>query len=114
MAAAAMDGEALRECCLQMPGAVETFPFGPETSVFKAGGQKGKIFAISTLDGDPLTVSLKAEPELVTSLRASYESVGPGYHLNKKHWITVGVGGDLDDDRLRDLIEDSYDLVRPR
>lgn len=114
MAAAAMDAEGLREWCLQMPEAAETYPFGPETAVFKAGGGKGKIFAISALDGDPPTVSLKAEPELVTSLRATYESVGPGYHLNKKHWITVTLGGDLDDDRLRDLIEDSYDLVRLR
>jgi predicted DNA-binding protein (MmcQ/YjbR family) len=98
----------LRDCCLAHTGAVEEFPFGPETSVFKV---RGKMFALSALDRTPLSVSLKCEPELAEQLRNSYPAVRPGYHLNKRHWNTVTVDGDLADQLVRDLIEDSYDLV---
>jgi predicted DNA-binding protein (MmcQ/YjbR family) len=101
----------LRSHCLSMPGAVEEYPFGPTASVFKIGG---KIFAIASLTKDPFDISLKCEPELGELLRAGHESIVPGYHLNKRHWITVTLGGDAGDPLVRDLIEDSYDLVRPR
>lgn len=103
-----MSSDELHELCLGMAGAAETFPFSPGVSVFKVGG---KIFAITTLDSEPLEVSLKCEPELATELRSAYEAVVPGYHLNKRHWITVTVNGDLPDDALRGLIEDSHGLV---
>jgi predicted DNA-binding protein (MmcQ/YjbR family) len=94
-----------------MPGATEEYPFGPTTTVFKVGG---KIFAIASLATEPLTISLKCEPELSEMLRAGHDSIVPGYHLNKRHWITVTVGSDAPDALVRDLVEDSYDLVRPR
>jgi predicted DNA-binding protein (MmcQ/YjbR family) len=103
--------EALREWCLSMPGAVEEFPFAPETSVFKIAG---KVFALSRLSGVPLKVSLKCEPLLGESLRASYEAIVPGYHLNKKHWLTITLGEDAGDQMVMDLIQDSYDLVKPK
>ncbi len=103
-----MDAAALRDCCLSRSGATEEFPFGPETSVFKVAG---KIFAITRLAGVPLEVSLKCEPELAEQLRAGYPAVRPGYHLNKRHWNTVTLDGSLPDQLVRDLIEDSYDLV---
>jgi predicted DNA-binding protein (MmcQ/YjbR family) len=103
-----MDARGLRSSCLQLPGAVEEFPFGPETSVFKVAG---KLFAISALDRTPLEVSLKCEPELAEQLRAGYPAVRPGYHLNKRHWNTVTLDGSLSDQHVRDLVEDSYDLV---
>ena len=93
-----------------MPGAEETFPFGSETSVFKI---RGKIFALSALAGRPLKVSVKCEPELGERLRASYDAIVPGYHLNKRHWITITISG-VPDRMVRDLVEDSYDLVRPQ
>ena len=80
----------LRRHCLKLAGAEETFPFGPETSVFKVGG---KMFALTALKRKPLTVSVKCEPELGEQLRASYEEIEPGYHLNKRHWLTVTCGG---------------------
>jgi predicted DNA-binding protein (MmcQ/YjbR family) len=101
----------LRAHCLAMPGAVEEYPFGPTASVFKVGG---KIFAIASLAGDPLDISVKCEPELSELLRAGHEAIVPGYHLNKRHWITVRLGSDAPDALVRDLVEDSYDLVRPR
>jgi predicted DNA-binding protein (MmcQ/YjbR family) len=103
-----MDARGLRTSCLQLPGAVEEFPFGPETSVFKVAG---KVFALSALERLPLEVSLKCEPELAEALRGSYEAIRPGYHLNKRHWNTLTLDGRLPDQVVRDMIEDSYDLV---
>jgi predicted DNA-binding protein (MmcQ/YjbR family) len=104
-------GRELRDWCLAMPGAVEEFPFAPETSVFKVAG---KMFALTRLDAVPLTVSLKCEPLLGESLRASYAAIAPGYHLNKKHWLTITLGADAGDQMVLDLVQDSYDLVKPR
>ena len=103
-----MKAVALRRWCLAQTGSVEEFPFGPTTSVFKVGG---KVFAISALDRSPLEVSLKCEPELALELRGTYAAIRPGYHLNKRHWNTVTLDGTLPDRLVRDLIEDSYDLV---
>ena len=98
----------LRDLCLAFNGAEETFPFGPETSVFKVGG---KMFALSQLDAESLRVSLKCDPGLAEALRAAHAAVIPGYHLNKRHWNTVIIDGSLPDDAIRDMVEDSYDLV---
>ena len=103
-----MDAAELRGWCLAQTGAVEEFPFGPETSVFKVGG---KLFAISALDRTPLEVSVKCEPELAVQLRVTYAAIRPGYHLNKRHWNTVMLDGRLPDQLIRDLVEDSYDLI---
>jgi predicted DNA-binding protein (MmcQ/YjbR family) len=100
---------ALRKLCLGFPGAFEDFPFGPEHSVFKV---EGKLFAISALKGSPLKVSLKCEPELAEQLRASFpDAIAPGYHLNKRHWNTVLLDGSVPDVMVRDMVEDSYDLI---
>ena len=103
-----MDSEGLREQCLSFNGAEETFPFGPETSVFKVGG---KMFALSRLGAEDLRINLKCEPRLAENLRAVHAEVLPGYHMNKQHWNTVILAGALDDAAVRDMIEDSYDLV---
>lgn len=106
-----MDATQLREHCLTFPGSTETFPFGGETSVFKVAG---KMFALSRLAREPLEISLKCEPPLAEQLREAHPAVRPGYHLNKRHWNTVAVDGSLDDQLLKDMIEDSYDLVVSR
>ncbi|WP_439681391.1 MmcQ/YjbR family DNA-binding protein [Embleya sp. MST-111070] len=101
----------LRGVCLGFNGAVEEFPFGrnPDVSTFKVGG---KIFALSTLtDTPPLRVSLKCDPDLAVRLRNDHPAIAPGYHLNKRHWNTVTLDGSLPEAMVRDLIEDSYDLV---
>ena len=103
-----MNPDELREHCLSFTGAEETFPFGPEVSVFKVGG---KMFALSQLGADSLRVSLKCDPELAEQLRAAHEGVIPGYHLNKRHWNTVILDGSLQDELVRTMVEDSYDLV---
>jgi predicted DNA-binding protein (MmcQ/YjbR family) len=103
-----MTAAELRDHCLSFTGAEETFPFGPETSVFKVSG---KMFALSQLEAESLRVSVKCEPLLAEALRAAYAAVLPGYHLNKRHWNTVIVDGSVPDDAVRNMIEDSYDLV---
>ena len=98
----------LRALCLSFNAAVEEFPFNPETSVFKV---RGKLFALTNLDAEPLTVNLKCDPEDAVRLRAEHpDLIVPGYHMNKRHWNTVEVAG-LPDRMVRELIEDSYDLV---
>jgi predicted DNA-binding protein (MmcQ/YjbR family) len=103
-----MNARSLRDCCLSFTGSEETFPFGPLTSVFKV---EGKMFALSALGSESLSVSLKCEPALAEALREAHAAVTPGYHLNKRHWNTVELDGSLPDATVRDMIEDSYDLV---
>ncbi len=90
------------------------FPFGEGTSVYKVGHKEtgeGKMFAIIEDGSKPLRVSLKCDPQLAETLRDKYESVVPGYHLNKKHWNTIICSGQLTNDEIKDLARLSYDLV---
>lgn len=103
-----MNAAELRRWCIAQSGAVEDFPFGPEHSVFKVGD---KMFALSALERTPLDVSAKCEPDLALQLRETHSAIRPGYHLNKRHWITITLDGSLSDQLVRELITDSYDLV---
>jgi predicted DNA-binding protein (MmcQ/YjbR family) len=98
----------LRRWCLRQPGAVEEFPFGEQVSVFKVAG---KMFALSDLGSLPLEISLKCDPDLAEALRSQHAAIRAGYHLNKRHWNTVTLDGSIDDSEIRDMIQDSYDLV---
>ena len=98
----------LRTRCLSHEGAEETFPFGTETSVFKVAG---KMFALSRLHAEPLSVSVKCDPLLAEQLRGAHPAIKAGYHLNKRHWNTIIIDGSLPDAIIIDMIEDSYDLV---
>lgn len=103
-----MNVEALREYGLSKPGATESFPFGPETLVLKAGG---KVFALISLDAQPTTLNLKCDPERAIQLREEYDAVQPGYHQNKQHWNTVILGPSLRWSLVQEWIDHSYDLV---
>lgn len=102
-----MTPQELRAFCLEFNASAEEFPFGPETSVFKV---LGKMFALSALDARPLTVNLKCDPDDALRLREEHPAIVPGWHMNKRHWNTVTVSG-LPARMVRELIEDSYDLV---
>ena len=106
-----MDLEQFREYCLSKPGATEGTPFGPDVLVFKVGG---KMFALAALDEVPPTVNLKCDPDLALDLRDRYEQVRAGYHMNKKHWNTVGIESGIPDIELRKMIDHSYKLVVER
>jgi predicted DNA-binding protein (MmcQ/YjbR family) len=101
----------LRSHCLAKSGVTEGHPFGPGVLVMKVGG---KMFAIIGEDDDPLTVSLKCEPEIAVVLRAAHDAVQPGYHLNKRHWNTVSLDGSIDERQVLEWVDDSYDLVVER
>jgi predicted DNA-binding protein (MmcQ/YjbR family) len=100
--------EGLRALLLARPGAVEDFPFGPDALVARVGG---KMFAILSASDDTPRLSLKVEPEHGELLRGAYPAIQPGYHLNKRHWITLTADGSVPADLVGDLIDDSYELV---
>jgi predicted DNA-binding protein (MmcQ/YjbR family) len=103
-----MELDSLRRYLLEKRGAVEEYPFGPETPVCKVGG---KMFALIFFDGDLLCLNLKSDPDHARVLREFYPAVLPGYHMNKRHWNTVLVDGSIPEDELQSMIDDSYALV---
>lgn len=104
-----MDIETFRTYCLSKKGVTESFPFGEQTLVFKV---MDKMFALSGLDDYPPTANLKCDPERAIELREEYDGlIRPGYHMNKKHWNTVEIEGNLPTHLITDLIDHSYDLV---
>lgn len=94
-----------------LPRVVVDYPFGEDVAVYKVGDEKGKMFALIQEGTKPVRLSLKCDPTLAELLREKYETVLPGYHLNKKHWNTIICSGQVPDDELRDLIRHSYELV---
>ena len=93
------------DACAAFPASELTYPFGPETPVFKV---VGKMFAaLST--GERTFITLKSDPEDARALAQQFEAVTPGYHMNKKHWISVTLPES--DAPLDELIRASYDLV---
>jgi predicted DNA-binding protein (MmcQ/YjbR family) len=92
---------------LSKKGATYDYPFDETTRVYRVAG---KIFAL-TADKEPLFINLKCDPLYALELRSIYEGIQAGYHMNKKHWNTVEIGGDVDDELLKELIDHSYELV---
>ncbi len=104
----------LEKFLLSLPDTWLDYPFGEGAAVYKVGPKEGKdakMFALISETSKPLRVSLKCDPQLAVNLREKYESVLPGYHLNKKHWNTIICSGQLDDDEIIDLARLSYNLV---
>ncbi|PKD42489.1 MmcQ/YjbR family DNA-binding protein [Rhodohalobacter barkolensis] len=103
-----MNIESFRDYCLSFSGITEEFPFDENTLVFKV---MGKMFALCDVD-EFESINLKCDPEKAVELREEYPGlVEPGYHMNKKHWNTVSMQGNLPDDLIKEWIKDSYDLV---
>lgn len=104
---AKMDLELARKHCLKKKGAGESFPFDEETLVFKV---LNKMFCLANLI-PPHSINLKCDPEKTLEYREKYESVTPGYHMNKKYWITVRLDGSVPSKEIQKWIDESYDLV---
>jgi predicted DNA-binding protein (MmcQ/YjbR family) len=102
------DLNTLRAALLARPDAQETYPFDPITLVAKIGG---KMFALLATTAAPLRLSLKVDPDYGEVLRASFPAIEPGYHLNKRHWVTLTLDGSLEPTLVQELIEGSYHLV---
>ena len=103
-----MTHKEVEEYLLSMPNARLDYPFGAGVAVYKVGD---KMFALVAEKSDPVRISLKCDPQLAVALREKYESVLPGYHLNKKHWNTLLLTGQLGWTEVQDLIRHSYQLV---
>lgn len=93
---------------LNLPNARLDYPFGEGVAVYKVGD---KMFALVAEGSSPVQISLKCDSQLAVTLREKYESVMPGYHLNKKYWNTILLTGQLTWDEIQALIRHSYNLV---
>jgi len=98
----------LRDYALGLPGTTYDFPFDSETCVFRVGG---KMFGLAGINDNPARVSLKCDPGLARDLRVEFHDIAPGYHMNKEHWNTVVTGGDVPDEKVKWLVDHSYELV---
>lgn len=94
----------LHKYLITQPEAILDYPFGPEAAVYKV---EGKVFAIA-VDG---RINLKCDPVHAQELRTVFSEITPGYHMNKKHWNTLDLNGDLPKSEIHRLIDHSYDLV---
>lgn len=103
-----MDHKTVEEYVLSMPNARLEYPFGEGVAVYKVDD---KMFALIQEKSDPVQISLKCDPQLAQHLREHYESVMPGYHLNKKHWNTLVLSGQVPWEEVQDLIRHSYYLI---
>jgi predicted DNA-binding protein (MmcQ/YjbR family) len=106
-----MTHKAVEKYLLSMPDSKLDYPFGESTAVYKVND---KMFALVKEKSDPVKISLKCDPQLAETLREKYETVMPGYHLNKKHWNTILLTGQLEWGEIQDLIRHSYNLVAPK
>lgn len=107
-----MTHKEFEEYIMQLPKVWLDYPFGEDSAVYKYGDKTdGKIVAIVAEKTKPLRVSLKCDPLLAENLREKYETVVPGYHLNKKHWNTIICSGQLTNEEIFDLARLSYRLV---
>lgn len=106
-----MDIQQFYEFSLAKKGVTEHFPFDQDTLVLKVGG---KMFALTSLkeweNGNP-SINLKCNPEKAIELRSEYESIIPGWHMNKTHWNTIKINGDVSNKLICELISHSYELV---
>ncbi len=98
----------IRSHCAAKKGSTEDFPFDFQTLVFKVGG---KMYALTDIDAEELSINVKCDPHLSLELRSRYPQVSPGYHMNKKHWNTVFVDGAVPDGEILEMIDHSYNLV---
>ena len=106
-----MNVEEIRDFALSLKDSSESFPFGEDTIVFKTNN---KMFLLLPLDEvDHLKINVKCNPELAILLREEFpDTILPGYHMNKKHWNTIVIDGRLSWSRIKEMIEDSYGLVK--
>jgi len=107
-----LDGQELQKIAgdrgVELPGTDLERRLGPDWEVYKV---RGKVFMLMTdMPGHPVVI-LKADPDDAEALREQHADITPGYHMNKRHWITVQGGDSIDEKLVKDLVLDSYRLV---
>lgn len=103
-----MDIQELYDFCHSLPEVTSDFPFDETTLCLRIFG---KIFALVDIEARPISINLKCEPNLAVELREKYNSILPGYHMNKKHWNTIIIDGSISKYGIENLILHSYSLV---
>lgn len=103
-----MDIEELYDYCMSIPGAEATTPFDEVTIVMKV---MGKMFALIPTDSERISVTLKCDPDKALNLRESYECVESAFHMNKTHWNTIFLDGDMPEKEIKELISHSVEEV---
>ncbi|EYT58004.1 hypothetical protein H483_0114920 [Dietzia sp. UCD-THP] len=107
-----MNGRELQKCAAlrarELPATTLEFPFGPDVDVYKV---RGTMFMFLTVVDDEPLVVLKAFPPDGLALREAHPDITPGYHMDKKHWISLHPGGGLGPDMIEELVTESYRLV---
>jgi predicted DNA-binding protein (MmcQ/YjbR family) len=98
----------IQDYCMAKKGVEETLPFGPDTLVYKV---MGKAFLLTGINNRTESINVKCNPDKAVELREQYESIQPGYHMNKKHWNTITIDGSLSLKIIKECIDDSYNLV---
>lgn len=106
-----MNIEEFTSYCNAKQGVTEHLPFDDDTLVFKTGGKMFALTSISGWEKSVPTVNLKCVPDQSEELRAAYSGIQPGYHMNKVHWNTVFINSDVPDKLVKQLIDQSYQLV---
>lgn len=107
-----MDHKTVEAYILSMPNATLDYPFGEGVAVYKVPVKDDeKMFALIQEGSEPLRLSLKCDPQLAKLLREKYITVMEGYHLNKKHWNTMVLSGEVEWEEIQGFIRHSYDLV---
>lgn len=95
----------IRDLALSLPCAAERQPYGPDVLCFEIGGRQ---FCLLDLSGKWQFFNIKVDPDYSLELQDQYASVRPGFHMNKKHWISVDFNGDVPDHLQRQLIVHAY------
>lgn len=106
-----MDINVIYDYCLNKKGTTEEFPFDEETLTFKVGGKIYLLLNLTKWEQGNRFINLKCDPERSEELRADYNEIVPGYHMSKKHWNSVILGGSVQWGLLKELIDHSYELV---
>ncbi|MGL4581758.1 MAG: MmcQ/YjbR family DNA-binding protein [Flavobacterium sp.] len=106
-----MDINVIYDYCLNKKGTTEEFPFDEETLTFKVGGKIYLLLNLAKWEQGNRFINLKCDPERSEELRADYNEIVPGYHMSKKHWNSVILGGSVQWGLLKELIDHSYELV---
>ena len=103
-----MKGVELEKVLLAKNGSKKEFPFGEDVAVYKV---MNKMFALVSEKDGLININLKCQPDDALGYRDIYECVTPGYHMNKKHWNTIIINGEMKDEVLVDMIDESYELI---
>lgn len=94
------------DTALQLPGA-ELHQFAPEWDAVRVSGK----WFLNTTIRDHRIINVKANPFDVLRFCEEFSSITPGYHMNKKHWISLNPGSDMTVGLVQTLVSDSYFLV---